>query len=121
MGTTDLDAMDVRFIKLGEKGKWEKSCIEDDGTIRLGYESNQHQECLDKKWDEVRAYWLQERRGNASAATSDVRQIQAFYEMPASTLWITFYNRMLYWCHADEEVIEWSDKSRIRKAIGGWS
>jgi hypothetical protein len=37
--------MNIRFIKLGNGGSWEKSCIETDNTIRLGYESPFHDEC----------------------------------------------------------------------------
>jgi hypothetical protein len=29
----------IRYIKLGIGGIWEQSCIETDGTIRLGYQS----------------------------------------------------------------------------------
>ncbi|MEI7764333.1 MAG: hypothetical protein WCI85_13950 [Comamonadaceae bacterium] len=112
---------DVRYIKLGEKGRWEKSCIEEDGTIRLGYESNQHHECLDRNWGLVRAFWLNERRGRQGAATSDLTQIQSFYTLPSTALWITIHNRMIHWCFAEDKVIELPDGSRTRKAIGGWS
>ena len=37
---------DIRFIKLGEKGKWESESIVRDCVIRLDYISNLHQECL---------------------------------------------------------------------------
>jgi hypothetical protein len=111
----------VKFIKLGEKGKWQNSCIEGDHTIRLGFNSNQHQECLDKNWTPVRSFWLGERNGREKEATSDLREIQAFYELPSTVLWITFHNRLLYWCFAEEEVAELNDGSRVRKAIGGWS
>lgn len=112
---------DVRFIKLGEKGKWQKSCIEEDGTIRLGYRSNQHEECLAGNWEPVRSYWLKERGGNERVANSDLNQIQAFYTLPSTALWITIHNHLIYWCFANEVVTELSDGIRIRKAIGEWS
>ena len=122
MTPASFNPTDVRFIKLGEKGKWEKSCIEDTQTIRLGFRSNQHNECLAGQWDQVRQYWLAERNGSETEATKDIREIRAFYELPRNTLWITFYNRLLYWGFADEEVIELpQDKSRIRRVIGKWS
>lgn len=111
---------DVRFIKLGEKGRWEKSCI-DEGTIRLGFRSNQHQESLTKQWALVRAHWLVERNGQEGEATKDLNEIRAFYELPNTTLWITIYNRLLYWCFAGESVEELPDGSRIRRTLGGWS
>lgn len=122
MDAKDFFPTEVRFIKLGEKGKWEYSCIEVDGTIRLGYASNQHQECLENKWDLVREFWLGYRNGNQGAATRDIKQIQAFYELPETTLWVTFYKRKLYWCFADKTVNErLDDSSRIRRVIGKWS
>ncbi len=121
MNPSEFNPTEVRFIKLGEKGEWEKSCIEDDGTLRLGFKSNQHRECLAGEWETVREFWLAERNGNQGQATNDLREIRSFYEMPPTTLWVTFYNRLLYWCFADSEVVELDDKSRIRKAIHGWS
>jgi len=112
----------VRYIKLGEGGRWAHSCIEIDGTIRLGYASNQNIESLNKEWDKVLEYWLQYRNGRQGSASNDLRQIQEFYELPKTTLWITFHNRLLYWCFADEKVRELAeDGSRVRRAIGGWS
>jgi hypothetical protein len=123
MDTTEksINPSAVKFIKLGERGKWQNYCIEVDHTIRLGFESNQHQECLDKNWMPVRSFWLSERNGNERQATNDLREIQAFYELPSTVLWITFHNRLLYWCFAEEKVTELDDGSRVRKAINGWS
>jgi hypothetical protein len=111
----------VKFIKLGKGGEWQHSCIVVDQTIRLGFESNQHQECSDRNWDPVRAFWLVERNGSETEASKDLREIQAFYTLPSTVLWITFHNRLLYWCFAEEVVTELADGSRVRKAIGGWS
>ncbi len=116
---TEFNPTDVRFIKLGEKGRWEKPCI-DDGTIRLGYQSGQHLASLEGRWDEVSESWG--RGAAAGVAKRHVNQIRDFYELPASSLWITIYDRFLYWCFADHEVCERSDdKSRVRRAINGWS
>jgi hypothetical protein len=111
----------IRFIKLGEKGRWEQSCIEDDGTIRLGYQSPYHEHSLAGDWELVRAFWLDHRKGNQGAATRDLSQIRDFYELSEAALWITFYKRKLYWCFAERQVIQREDGSRTRKAINGWS
>ncbi len=109
----------IRFINLGAKSIWTQSCIEEN-TIRLGYDSPHHQDSLVGNWPPVRAFWLNF-RGNEGAATRDVNQIRDFYELAESDVWITFYQRKLYWCKAYGEVIELDDKSRIRKVIGSWS
>jgi hypothetical protein len=57
-----------------------------------------------------------------ATATRDINQVKDFYELDSSALWITFYNRKLWWCFAKKEVIELEeDKSRIRHTVNGWS
>lgn len=113
--------MQIRYIKLGRGGIWEQSCIENEGTIRLGYPSPLHNECLAGEWDKVRIFWLNARNGNEGAAARDISQIRDFYECSEDDIWITFYKRKMYWCRAECEVCELPDGSRIRKAIGAWS
>lgn len=116
----EINPSQVRFIKLGEGGEWEASCLAG-GVIRLGYHSPHHLESLNGNWDAVRRFWLIARKGNQGATTNSVNQIRDFYELDESSLWITFYKKRLYWCFAETEVIELSDQSRIRKVIGKWS
>jgi len=111
----------IRYIKLGDGGKWERYCIEEQQTLRLGYESPHHQESLNGEWDTVRNFWLSARNGNQGAASRDLNQIRDFYELSDSDIWITFYQRRLYWCHAHKEVHELEDGSRIRYVTGSWS
>lgn len=113
--------MKIRYIKLGDGGKWELYCIEEEQVLRLGYESPHHQESLDGDWDTVRNFWLSARKGNNGAASRDLNQIRDFYELSEADIWITFYRRKMYWCHAHKEIYELEDGSRIRKVIGSWS
>ena len=119
MAMEKISPAKVRFIKLGTGGAWEADCIRN-GTIRLGYASDQHQECLAGEWDKVQARWLQRRNGNHGAATRDVNQIRDFYELAETDVWITICARKLYWCRAARGVAEQCDKTRIRKVIGQW-
>lgn len=113
--------MKIRFIKLGSNGSWEKSCIEDENTIRLGYESPYHEECLSGNWEPVRKFWLEARNGDQGTATRDVNQIRDFYELSELDIWITFYKRKMYWCHAGKDVQQLEDGSRVRRVLGSWS
>ncbi len=117
---TPITPEKIRFIKLGEDGEWEQSCILE-GTIRLGDHSPHHQDSLDGNWNAVRQYWLNAHNGDEGAATRDVNQIRDFYELKETDVWITFYEKKLYWCRAASDVIELNDKSRIRNVIGSWS
>lgn len=110
----------VRYIKLGAGGDWGKWCL-DNGAIRLGYESPYHNESMNGQWEAVRNYWLKDRKGNEGAATRDVNQIRDFYELTENDLWITFYQRKLYWCRVSSNVEKMDDNSRVRKTIGKWS
>lgn len=113
--------MKIRYIKLGDGGKWERCCIEEQQTLRLGYESPHHHESLSGDWDTVHSFWLSARNGNQGAASRDLNQIRDFYELSESDIWITFYQRKMYWCHALKEVHQLEDGSRIRNLIGSWN
>ncbi len=124
LGQQNMDKVNpgrVRFIKLGRSGEWEKKCIEEDGTVRLGYQSPYHENSIVGDWETVRKYWLDFRKGNERVATNDVNQIRDFYELSENDLWITFYNRKLYWCFAKKDILELEDGSRIRETLNGWS
>lgn len=110
---------EIRFIKLGFGGEWEEDCIANN-TLRLGYHSTSHKDCLSGNWSAVRAHWLAERNGNAAAATRDVNQIRDFYELKEDAIWVTFHLRKMYWCNAEELVTELPDGSRSRNVIGSW-
>ncbi|MGZ3846596.1 MAG: restriction endonuclease, partial [Flavisolibacter sp.] len=111
----------IRYIKLGREGIWEESSLKGtEQVIRLGYESPHHNDCLSGNWSVVGDYW-KNFRNDAGAATRDINQVRDFYEMDENTLWITFYNRMLFWCFADSKVVELEDdRSRIRRTKGAW-
>lgn len=115
-----INPSEVRFIKLGQGGMWEKGCIE--GTtpsVRFGFDNPHHEDCLRGNWNVLEQYWRDLKR--PAEATKIVNQTKDFYTLGANALWITFYKRKLYWCFADTQVIEVEPHgSRLRKAIGGW-
>ena len=122
MPAKPITASQVLFIKLGGKGEWEKDCIEGPNPcIRLGYRSKQHKECLAGNGDAVWQYWHTTGNKTEGKATEATNQVKAFYTADEQTLWITFYQRKLWWCFAGSQVEEWPDESRIRKTLGPWS
>ena len=40
----------IKFIKLGRAGMWEEDCIDKSNTLRLGYDSVDHELALAKDW-----------------------------------------------------------------------
>jgi len=122
MNNQQITASQVLFIKLGGKGDWEKDCIEGPSPcIRLGYRSKQHQECLAGDWDAVWQYWHTTGEKTEGKATEATNQVKAFYTSDEKTLWITFYQRKLWWCFTSHQVLELPDESRIRKTLAPWS
>jgi hypothetical protein len=114
-----VDFSDAYFIKLGRKGSYEKRCIEE-GIIRLGFVNPYHNECSNGNYNSLRDYFEGEKNKTKGVATSIINQIKLFYEADESILWITFYNKKLWWCHASSGIVEIGDGSRSRKAKEGW-
>jgi len=109
----------AHFIKLGEAGCWGKECIKKN-ILRLDFREADHQDCLNGEWNRINSFWLQE-VGNQRTATSYTNQMRKFYEADSDTLWITFHNRMLYWCFADGRTKRKLDGTKIRRVKNNWS
>ncbi|HCE21054.1 MAG TPA: hypothetical protein DF282_00880, partial [Hyphomonas sp.] len=110
-----VQAEEALFIKLGRAGEWEKGCLAD-GTIRFGYRETPHDLCVAGDWEAVQRFWT-ERRGNSGTASNGVRQIRSFYESEASTIFVTFFGGLLYWCRPTGPVEVLEDRSRLRRAV----
>ena len=116
-----IKANKVLFIKLGQGGKFEKECIENNQTLRLGYREIDHKLCLTGQWDKVHDYFTTEENSKTFVATSHSNQIKQFYEEDDKTLWITFYANKLWWCFSKPEITLLPDKTKTRPVIGKWS
>ena len=116
-----IKATKVLFIKLGEGGKYEKDCIENNQTLRLGYREVDHKLCINQNWDKVHDYFTTEENSKTFVATSHTNQIKQFYEEDEKTLWITFYANKLWWCFSKPVITLLADKTKTRPVIGKWS
>jgi len=116
-----INPQKVLFIKLGRGGKYEKSCIEDDQTLRLGYGEVDHQLCIKHDWAVVHKYFTTEENSKTFVATSHTNQIKQFYEEDEHTLWLTFYANKLWWCFSRPEITLLPDKTKTRPVIDKWS
>ncbi|MCX6159087.1 MAG: hypothetical protein NTY74_13995 [Ignavibacteriae bacterium] len=111
----------VLFIKLGEGGKYERGCIEKDQTLRIGYNTVNHQYCIKRNWEAVHNYFTTREDSKNFVATSHTNQIKQFYVEDKNTLWITFYANKLWWCFSKPSIKLLSDKTKTRPVIGKWS
>jgi hypothetical protein len=90
----------VRYIKLGENGKWAASALEQ-GIIPFGYRSVDHRACLTGNWDEVRRQLLGMGR-TASGVSQGLRELKDFYGLPENTLWVTMADGHFWWAFAEK-------------------
>lgn len=115
-----LESTKAYFVKLGEGGAWESSCLAD-GTIRFGYHETPQDLCVQGEWEKVRAFWIQQ-RGNEGTATNDTRQIRTFFEASEDDIFVTFSKGYLWWCRPSGVPVVQSagDGSRLRRTVDGW-
>jgi hypothetical protein len=118
---TKIQANKVLFIKLGHGGIFEKECIEESQTLRLGYREVDHQLCISGSWQKVHDYFTTEENSRTFVATSHTNQIRQFYEENEETLWITFFANKLWWCFSKPEITLHPDKTKTRPVLGRWS
>jgi hypothetical protein len=59
-------------------------------------------------------------RGDAGAASRDVKQIRIYYEADEHSIFITFVGGLLYWCRPAGRVELLDDHSHRRPTVGGW-
>ena len=111
----------IRYIKLGTGGRFSQECIEQ-GMIRLGFDGVPHDACLANDWDAVRRT-LRKPDTFSGAATNQAQQIEDFYTLGPDALWITFWDRKLWWTFAKPGVIQDTEHSyltRYRRTVGSW-
>ena len=113
----------VRYIKLGEGGRWERSCL-DEGVCRIGFGSHQPARfrlCVSGNWAKLAASFRESGRGKGTA-TRFANELRLFFEDDGSTLWITFSGERLYWGVLDKSapVPDPSDDGVTRRVVGGW-
>ena len=106
------------FIKLGDKGRWEKDCLEN-GVLQLGYHDLDHEACIAENSVEIRKAFPGD--SDQGAVTRHIDQVFKFYHEPETTLWITFYSDRLWWCFSEKAITKNDDNSKIRPVITSWS
>ena len=114
----------VRYIKLGENGKWAASATAN-GIIPFGYPSVNHQACIAGDWDLVRDQLVKMGR-TEGGASQGLRELKDFYQLPDDTLWVTMADGHFWWSFARGPVLELDranigEPARYRRTQAGWS
>jgi len=118
-----LEVAAVRYIKLGEKGKWVPQALSQ-GILPFGYRAVDHRSCANGNWEEVRHQLLGVGRTNGGASQG-LRELKDFYGLPDDTLWVTMADGHVWWTFADGPVLEIDEAdpeapTRFRRTRNGW-
>jgi hypothetical protein len=113
----------VRYIKLGEGGRWEGECFEK-GIVRFGFgsaESERYRLCVERRWADVKQLFLAQGLTKGTA-TRFANEMRLFFEDDGSTLWITFIGEKLCWgfLSADPAGPHIDGEGVHRIVSGGW-
>jgi hypothetical protein len=114
----------VRYIKLGETGKWSTDALEQ-GMIPFGYPSVDHRACLAGNWDEVRHQLVGMGR-TVGGVSQGLRELKDFYGLPENTLWVTMADGHFWWAFGKGPVVgaeqgNSDGPARYRLTKAGWS
>jgi hypothetical protein len=114
----------VRYIKLGEGGRWERECL-DKKIVRIGFGSARRERfdlCQAGRWSDVSASFVAEGKDKGTA-TRSMNELRLFFEDDGSTLWITFVGERLCWGFVDatQKVAPHPDGDGVSRPIrDGW-
>jgi len=114
----------VRYIKLGENGKWAVTAIEQ-GIIPFGYPLVDHQAWLAGDWDLLRDQLMKMGR-TIRGVGQGLRELKEFYGLPENTLWVTMADGHFWWAFAKGPVVGVEqgisdEPARYRLTKAGWS
>jgi hypothetical protein len=112
-----VEAERCLFIRLGRSRDQTAQCIVA-GELRLDYPQVAHEFCLDGRWTQVESQLAEQGLDRASSA-QHAKQIRAFYEASAVTLWITFHADCMWWAFAAPGASE-RDGTKVRSTVDGW-
>jgi len=118
------DPSNVRYIKLGEGGRWERDCMERN-IVRFGFGSARDERfamCHRRDWKALRKSFIAEGK-SAGTATRFTNETQLFFEDDGTTLWITFVGERLCWGFLDPAVPAERHEDGdgvFRPVVSGW-
>jgi len=111
----------VKYIKLGGQSAFRDKCFSQN-YMQLGFNEITHTACLAENWKEtVRKEYEIIGKIDHRVVSRYISEIEAFYNEPETTLWITFEKHQLWWCSAVKKF--WTDEknNKFRKVNGKWS
>lgn len=121
-GSNRISADRVRYIKLGEGGGWERECFER-GIVRMGYNTGIHFDLLTAANLAAYGKTYADAGKVKGKVTEIVNVVRTFRDDSGKILWITFSDRLLWWCFlAPVSTLEKHTDGRgtFRRTLDGW-
>ncbi|MHB1418002.1 MAG: restriction endonuclease [Bacillota bacterium] len=120
MSQKEIDIEKAYYIKLGHKGAWEQSSIEE-GKIRIGWTNAPLRDIQLKRWEAIEDIVVSD-CATIPAGKNDFLALQNIINADEKTVFITFYGGRLYWCTAlnTEEIVYKDEISKYRIVNGQW-
>lgn len=116
-----INCNQIIYIKLGEGGDWEKECLMEQPSIRIGFIGVDERDCLNGDWEKVRNYFITKENKIQAAASDHVRELKIFYESSENDIWITFADNKMWWCFPGDKFSVKEDNSKVRSLKKVWS
>ncbi|WP_054848076.1 hypothetical protein [Methanoculleus chikugoensis] len=117
MGSIEFDH--AYYIKLGEKGKWERSSIEE-GKMRIGWTNVALEDLRRERWELIERA-IRHKVKNPGSATHDLNSLRTIHGSNHGDVWITFSDSKLWWCRLEDgPILEDGGVSKYRLTDGGW-
>lgn len=120
MNTIDFE--NAYYIKLGAGGQWEADSLQN-GRARVGWGEVELELIAKRDWETIEQRIRQKLSDKPQYVVSaDLNALRRFCESEWDDVWITFYQRKLWWCRLkkDRDVKE-DETSKYREVDGGWS
>ena len=113
---------EVRYIKLGRGGSWDRALAE--GRLYWGDHQEAIEESLRGDWAAAKSHYM-DRYNDKSKATSNLRELRDFFELDATTLWITFAGGAMWWAFSEpaepiQGAVDPAEPTTLRRTIGPW-
>lgn len=96
--STEIAPTRVRYIKLGDKGGWERECLKE-GIARFGFgteRSEKFELCNAGQWDQLKLAFLEEDKDKGTA-TRFTNELKLLWEDQSNILWVTFIEDSFCW------------------------
>lgn len=112
----------AHYIKLGEKGIWAEDCILN-GIVRIGWSKVDIDDIKRSNWvviqNVIKKYY--DERGKKTGSTQDYNALKKFCDATNDDIFITFYNKKMYWCKLENTPVQKDGTSKFRRTLNGWS